>query len=101
MSDNNLLLRLEDLENNPTASVPVCLCLDTSGSMDGAPINELNEGVKIFYDAIKEDETALYAAEVSIVTFGGGVTCIQDFANVERQTNIPKLYANGGTPMGE
>lgn len=101
MSDNNLLLRLEDLVNNPTARVPVCLCLDTSGSMDGAPINELNEGVKIFYDAIKEDETALYAAEVSIVTFGGGVTCIEDFANVERQTNIPKLYANGGTPMGE
>lgn len=101
MSDNNLLLRLEDLVNNPTARVPVCLCLDTSGSMDGASINELNEGVKIFYDAIKEDETALYAAEVSIVTFGGGVTCIEDFANVERQTNIPKLYANGGTPMGE
>lgn len=101
MSDNNLLLRLEDLVNNPTARVPVCLCLDTSGSMDGAPINELNEGVKLFYDAIKEDETALYAAEVSIVTFGGGVTCIEDFANVERQTNIPKLHATGGTPMGE
>lgn len=31
MRDN--LLRLEDLVNNPTARVPVCLCLDTSGSM--------------------------------------------------------------------
>ena len=44
--DNNLLVRLEDLINNPTARVPVCLCLDTSGSMDGQPINELNEGVR-------------------------------------------------------
>ena len=26
---DNLLLRLEDLVNNPTARVPVCLCLDT------------------------------------------------------------------------
>ena len=60
--DNNLLVRLEDLINNPTARVPVCLCLDTSGSMDGQPINELNEGVRLFYEAIREDETALYSA---------------------------------------
>ena len=35
---NNNLLRKEDLVNNPTTRVPVCLCLDTSGSMDGDPI---------------------------------------------------------------
>ena len=60
--DNNLLVRLEDLVNNPTARVPVCLCLDTSGSMGGMPIDELNEGVRLFYEAIREDETALYSA---------------------------------------
>lgn len=101
INNNNALLRLEDLVNNPTARVPVCLCLDTSGSMWGDAINELNEGVKTFYDAIKDDEMTLYAAEVAIITFGGEVTCIEDFANVERQTDIPKLFANGGTPMGE
>ena len=53
--DNNLLVRLEDLVNNPTARIPVCLCLDTSGSMCGMPIDELNEGVRLFYDAICED----------------------------------------------
>ena len=31
--DNNLLVRIEDLVNNPTPRVPICLCLDTSGSM--------------------------------------------------------------------
>ena len=67
---NNDLLRIEDLVNNPTARVPVCLCLDVSGSMDGEPIRELNDGVRMFYDAIREDETALYAAEVCIITFG-------------------------------
>ena len=101
MSDNNLLVRLEDLVNNPTARVPVCLCLDTSGSMDGTPINELNEGVKLFYDAIREDETALYSAEISIVTFGGEVLLIEDFANINRQPVAPVLGANGMTPMGE
>lgn len=99
--DNNLLVRLEDLVNNPTARVPVCLCLDTSGSMDGRPIDELNEGVRLFYDAIREDETALYSAEVSIVTFGGDAKCIADFASLELQPNAPTLFADGITPMGE
>jgi len=100
--DNSLLVRLEDLVNNPTARVPVCLCLDTSGSMDGQPINELNKGVRLFYEAIKEDETALYAAEISIVVFGGdSAECITDFASVMLQPNTPGLSASGMTPMGE
>lgn len=100
--DNNLLVRLEDLVNNPTARVPVCLCLDISGSMDGQPINELNEGVRLFYEAIKEDETALYSAEISIITFGGdNAECIADFASLELQPNAPRLTASGMTPMGE
>ena len=69
--------------------------------MDGTPINELNEGVKLFYDAIREDETALYSAEISIVTFGGEVLLIEDFANINRQPVAPVLGANGMTPMGE
>ena len=99
--NNNLLVRLEGLVNNPTARVPVCLCLDTSGSMGGMPIDELNEGVRLFYEAIREDETALYSAEVSIVTFGGNAQCIADFASLEVQPNAPMLTANGMTPMGE
>ena len=99
--DNNLLVRLEDLVNNPTARVPVCLCLDTSGSMGGVPFDELNEGVRLFYEAIREDETALYSAEVSIVTFGGNAKCIVDFASLEVQPNAPTLTADGMTPMGE
>lgn len=99
--DNNLLVRLEDLVNNPTARVPVCLCLDTSGSMCGMPIDELNEGVRLLYEAIREDETALYSAEVSIVTFGGNAQCIADFASLEVQPNAPTLTADGMTLMGE
>lgn len=99
---SNELLRLDDLVNNPTARVPVCLCLDVSGSMDGDPIRELNDGVRLFYDAIREDETALYAAEICIVTFGHrGAECITDFASLELQPDAPMLDADGMTPMGE
>ena len=100
--NNNMLLRMEDLVNNPTPRVPVCLCLDVSGSMSGSAIDELNQGVKLFYDAIKDDEVALYSAEVSVVTFGGSdASCIVDFASLELQPNPPYLTASGMTPMGE
>ena len=99
---DSLTLRNEDLVNNPTARVPVCLCLDVSGSMDGDPIHELNSGVKLFYDAIRADETAMYSAEICVVTFGyEGAKKVCDFASVEIQPNAPYLYPNGGTPMGE
>lgn len=129
MKDSELLLRIEDLENNPTARVPVCLCLDVSGSMsrvvggdykqtqkqvflDGkmwnvveggySAIDELNKGIKAFYDAIRDDEVAVYAAEICVVTFGGdGAKLILDFANIDRQDSVPKLVASGETPMGE
>lgn len=101
MANEKMLMNLEDLENNPSSRVPVCLVLDTSGSMDGEPIAELNEGVRLFYDAIRNDETALYAAEVSIVTFGGGHRCHANFSTLEHQSQVPSFYADGNTPMGE
>lgn len=112
--DNNYLLRVEDLVNNPTPRVPICLCLDISGSM-GAPvkngrsmfsgsttrIKELQEGVNLFYEEIKSDEVAKYSAEICIVTFNNRATCVMDFANIERQTSIPQFVPAGQTWMGE
>lgn len=91
----------QDLISNPTPRVPVVLCLDTSGSMLGAPINELNRGVQQFYQELMNDEVARYAAEISIVTFGGSVHCVQDFGDITRQTVSPMSAAMGHTPMGE
>lgn len=88
-----------DLVENPNARIPVALVLDTSGSMDGQPINELNEGVKMFFSAINNDDIAKYSAEIAVVTFGGSVECILDFAGIDSQS-VPRLRAGGGTPMG-
>ena len=98
---NGDLVRMEDLVNNPTARVPVCLCLDVSGSMSGEKISELNQGINLFYNAIKDDEVALYSAEISIVTFGTTASCVRDFSSLELQPNAPHLVAWGPTPMGE
>ncbi len=94
------ILRQEELVENPTPRVPICLVLDVSGSMDGAPIKELEQGVEMFFNAIRDDEVARYSAEISIITFGGVAKTALDFFSIERQ-EVPSFYANGGTPMGE
>lgn len=93
-------IEADDLFDNPTARVPVSLCLDCSSSMSGAPINELNAGVASFYEAIQSDEIARYSAEIGIVTFGPAQK-EADFQTVAVQPSPPVLNAHGMTPMGE
>lgn len=96
---SDLSVSIDELVENPTPRVPVCLCLDTSSSMAGAPIAELNEGVRMFGQAIRDDEVARYAAEIAVVTFGATVDTPLDFGPIDSQT-MPTLQAWGGTPMG-
>lgn len=98
--ENDLVLRMEELVSNPTARVPVCLCLDTSGSMLGDPIRELNAGVESFINELKADEVAKYSAEICVVTFGSFPKKELDFASLLSQ-EIPVLSAYGETPMGK
>jgi len=98
--NENYLLAQEDLVDNPTARVPICLVLDVSGSMAGEPIRELQAGVKMFYEAILEDEVAQYAAEIGIVTFGSEAKRTLEFMAIGRQ-DVPALVAEGTTAMGQ
>ena len=91
---------------NPHARIAICLCLDTSSSMEGHAINELNAGIRSFIKTISESGAAKYAADIAIVTFGnGGAQCVQNFAQVydndSNLKNFPSLKAGGKTLMGE
>jgi uncharacterized protein YegL len=94
------LIRQEELVENPTARVPICLVLDVSGSMSGEPIQELQSGVQMFFDAIRVDDVAQYAAEICVVTFGSTAQRAVDFMSIERQ-EVPGLVADGTTAMGQ
>ena len=95
-----LTLGADDLVDNPTPRVPVSLCLDTSSSMSGSPIQELVRGVNSFYDAIDEDDDAHDSAEINIVEFNSLAGLVPDFASIERLQRISGLAANGTTAMG-
>lgn len=94
-------IRADDLVENPTPRVPVALCLDTSGSMAGEKILELIGGVRLFYDAIDEDDDAHDSVEVSLVTFNSGAQLLQDFASVEGLQRELEIAPGGLTSLGE
>lgn len=87
-----------DFATNPE---PRCLCvlvLDTSGSMGGEPINQLNSGLVVLKDELLADVLAQKRVELSIVTFGPP-TEIQTCITAENFVP-PTLTAQNDTPMG-
>ena len=102
------LIREQDLATNGGERVPVCLCLDTSGSMltvTGAEgtgqymkidnqtyelakggtsrLKTLQMGINLFYDAVYADVMARYSAELAVVTFDDKAEVRSDFSRVE------------------
>ena len=85
--------------SNPEPRCPCVLLLDTSGSMEGEPINELNNGLLELKKQLDADNLARQRVEIAIVSFGGTPTVVTDFVTVDA-FNPPTLGFGGRTPMG-
>ena len=95
-------LRLDELvefAENPEPRCPCVLLLDTSGSMQGEPIEALNQGLLCLKDELMKNSLAARRVEVAIVTFDSQVNIVQDFVTAD-QFNPPILTAQGLTTMG-
>ena len=83
---------------NPEPRCPCPLLLDTSGSMQGEPIRQLNDGIRFLKEDLLTDSLAAKRVEVAIVSFGP-VELKQDFTTVDAFVP-PDLQPTGDTPMG-
>ena len=70
------------------------LLLDTSGSMAGEKIEQLNQGIQFFLDDVNQDDLARKRVDLALVTFGISVQVEQDFASVDAIIP-PQLRADG------
>jgi uncharacterized protein YegL len=88
-----------EFADNPEPRCPCVLLLDTSSSMGGAPIDELNAGLRTFAEQLKLDSLALKRVDVAVVSFGPvRVDCEFTSATLYE----PRTHTSGGsTPMGE
>lgn len=89
-----------DLIENPSPRCPVALVLDTSSSMGGEPISELNAGANLFIDEVKRDDLARWSVDLAVFTAGGSVQCLLDFTSIEQIAGIEPMHASGSTPLG-
>jgi uncharacterized protein YegL len=87
-----------EFAENPEPRCPCVLVLDTSGSMGGQPIAELNAGIEAFKHALIADSLAMKRVEVAIITFGP-VQRLVPFQTAD-VFQPPYLDTTGDTPMG-
>jgi uncharacterized protein YegL len=87
-----------ELVENPEPRCPCLLLLDTSGSMNGRPIAELNAGLQTFKEELTSDAMASQRVEVAVMTFGP-VNVLSDFQTADT-FQAPTLFPTGDTPLG-
>jgi uncharacterized protein YegL len=87
-----------EFAENPEPRCPCLLLLDTSASMAGAPIDELNRGLMGFRRELANDALAMKRVELGLLTFGP-VQLVSDFQTADQFTP-PLLAGAGDTPIG-
>ena len=101
MSTYEVMSMNDDLISNPSARCACMVILDTSASMSGAAIEELNRGIQHFIHSVQEDEVASYSVEIGVITAGARVTEALPFTTAMSISDMQPLSASGCTPLGE
>lgn len=80
--------------------LPVYLVLDTSGSMNGEPIEALKNGVQIMISSLRQDPQAIENAFLSIITFNSEARQVVPLTDLS-SFQMVDLVASGTTCLGE
>jgi uncharacterized protein YegL len=79
--------------------LPIYLLLDTSGSMAGAPIQAVNQGVNLLYNELMNDPSAIETVYIAVVTFDSQAKMVAPLTELTK-FKPPTLNAGGTTALG-
>jgi uncharacterized protein YegL len=88
-----------DFVVNSEPRCPCILLLDTSSSMKGSPIEQLNDGLITFKDELMADSLAAKRVEIALLTFGPVRVCSE--FQLPDVFHAQSFEASGETPMGQ
>ena len=92
-------MKLSNFVSKEPRALPVFILADTSGSMMGAKINELNLSLRHMISEFQNVDEIRGKFQLSIITFGPNVQVSQPLADIEG-VQLTELSAGGRTPMG-
>jgi uncharacterized protein YegL len=95
-----LPVQLDLPPEEPGPFAPCILLLDTSASMQGAPIGELNAAVEQFAREVRDDSLACNRADICVIEIKDTATQIVP-PTLARDFEAPKLTASGRTGIGD
>lgn len=97
-----------DFKKSTKKRLPICFCLDVSGSMiaptadNRTRMDELNDAFSKFIETMKNSPEVSASADIGIVTFGGDVRIAQQFIPVSNLNHSPiNVNIKSLTPLGE
>jgi uncharacterized protein YegL len=79
--------------------LPVYLLLDTSGSMNGEPIEAVKNGVQVLVSTLRQDPYALETAYLSVITFDSSAQQLVPLTELG-SFQQPAILATGTTALG-
>jgi len=99
-------LKDDELFDNPATRVAMCLCVDTSDSMEipivrgQSRMDCVNKGIRNFLKKCVDNIYARDSLDFCLITFGGGQAKLRiPFTNVQK-VRFDNLEGSGSTPMG-
>jgi uncharacterized protein YegL len=93
--DCGVEIRNFTLEKVSYSKANILLCVDVSGSMQGQPIADLREGLRMFVESAESVES------IALITFHSGISGVWTFGtpNADLLAAIANIRAGGGTNM--
>lgn len=80
--------------------LPVYLLLDTSGSMNGAPLEAVKSGVQVMINSLRQNPQAIETAWLSVITFDSTARQLVPLTDLS-SFQMPALTASGTTAFGQ
>ncbi len=82
---SDMMLHDQELSNNKSKRILICLCVDSSASMlRGGAMQQVNSGIETFFEKTDHSTLARDAADICIVSFGDKARVVCDFGPLEK-----------------
>lgn len=102
-------LQYEDITNNASTRIPICICVDASYSMMiDRRMEQVNKGIRSFICDIRNNIYAVDSVELCVISFGSEVKVEREFSTEmatgsenERKTTFIDITPQGKTPLGK